>query len=84
MAVHYVQFFRGSPQAYADLLQKNDDTLYFIFSENDNKAKIYLGTKEITGSVFGISTLADIGDIEINNGSLNTGDILVYDDVTQK
>ncbi len=84
MAVHYVQFFRGSPQAYADLLQKNDDTLYFIFSENDNKAKVYLGTKEITGSVFGVSTLADIGDIEINNGSLNTGDILVYDDVTQK
>ncbi len=84
MAVHYVQFFRGTPQAYSELLQKNSDVLYFISDESDNKAKLYLGQKEITGSMFGITTLADIEDIEINSGSLNTGDILVYDETTQK
>lgn len=84
MTTHYVQFFRGTPQAYTNLLQKNSDTLYFISETNDTKARIYLGSKEITGSMFGISTLADIEDIEINSGNLNTGDILVYDDSTNK
>ena len=84
MAIHYVQFFRGTPQAYANLVEKNSDTLYFISEANDTKAKIYLGTKEITSSVFGISTLADIEDIQIDGENLNTGDILVYDDSTKK
>jgi len=43
-----------------------------------------LGTKEISGTSFGDMTLSDISNIEINEGALQTGDILIYNEDTRK
>ena len=82
--VHYVQFFRGSPESYANLKVKNMDTLYFLSENNSEEGKLYLGTKEISGTSFGDMTLSDISNIEINEGALQTGDILIYNEDTRK
>ena len=81
---HYVQFFRGTPQAYAELLAKNNDTLYFVSDKDGSTAKIYLGVKEITSTFFGTTALADLTDIELGGRTLVTGDILVYDEILRK
>ena len=82
--VHYVQFFRGSPESYANLKVKNMDTLYFLSDNNMDEGKLYLGTKEISGTSFGDMTLSDISNIEINEGTLHTGDVLIYNEDTRK
>ena len=51
---NYVKFMRGTPAAYAALLQSeqkpNSDTLYFISEADSNDAVLYLGSKLIAGS----------------------------------
>jgi len=49
MAVSYVRFLRGTPNAYRNLSVKNQDTLYFISEVNATEGVLYLGDKLITG-----------------------------------
>lgn len=75
---NYVKFQRGSATSYEHLAHKDDNTLYFIYNDNDQtKGSLYLGTRLISNSVGGNSTvsLADLTDTLIN--SVNTGDFLV-------
>jgi hypothetical protein len=47
---NYVKFLRGTPAAYANLAEKNKDTLYFIYEEDESNGLLYLGSKLIAGS----------------------------------
>lgn len=70
----YVKFVRGTPTAFANLANKNADTLYFISETNATSGKLYLGSKLISGS----SSVSNLGDIIIS--SIGDKQILVYDD----
>ena len=75
---NYVKFQRGSASSYQNLVKKDDNTLYFVYNNDDQtKGSLYLGTRLISDSVGGNSTisLADLTDVLIN--SVNTGDFLV-------
>lgn len=71
----YVKFVRGTPTAFANLTNKNPDTLYFIAENNANTGKLYLGSKLISG---GSSSISELGNIIIS--SLGDKQILVYDE----
>lgn len=79
MAVSYVRFLRGTPNAYKNLSVKNQDTLYFISEVNATKGVLYLGDKLITGldaSNVNIA-LENLSNVIWNGGE---GQILVSDD----
>lgn len=78
MAVNYVQFYRGSLQAY-EAATKNKDTLYFVTNSDDNKSYLYLGDKLITGSITDLSGLEDILFTELGNNHL-----MVFDKTQEK
>ena len=75
---NYVKFSRGSIQAYEHLIKKDDNTLYFIYdNEDQTKGKLYLGTRLISSNVGSNSdiSLADLTDTLIT--SVNAGDFLI-------
>lgn len=76
----YVKFQRGSQVAYDSLKIKDNDTLYFITSAEDNSGKLYLGTRLISSGLNAAGKLSELADIVINN--LNTDDILIYNGKT--
>jgi len=81
---HYVKFFRGTKAAWETILRPNEDTLYFIYSDDDaTKGKLYLGSKNI-GSVGEDTTIDELANIDIGGVPLGTGQILVYDAETGK
>ena len=66
MSINYVKFQRGSQNAYNRLLSLNridDNTLYFIYS--DNGGKLYLGDCLIGGAGTGPTNLSDLTDVII-------------------
>lgn len=74
----YVRFQRGSRAAYQALLDANridNNTLYFIYPE-DNKAvgELYLGTRIISGGDVTIASanLDDLADVIINETGVNS------------
>lgn len=70
----YVKFFRGTPEAFQALSNKDTDTLYFIAATDSNKGTLYLGEKLITDN---ISTIKDLEDILLTE--LADGQLLTYD-----
>lgn len=80
MAVNYVKFFRGTPNAFEKLAVKNNDTLYFISETDEAKGSLYLGSKLISGN---ISSINDLEDILIDD-LLTKNQILAYDDEQEK
>lgn len=84
--VNWVKFMRGTQATYDSLIKKDKDTLYFVYEDaSATKGRLYLGNKLISGSSSfddGIS-LADISDVIINSG-ISSGDILVYNEGTEK
>ena len=80
MAVNYVKFFRGTPNAFEKLAVKNNDTLYFISETDEVTGSLYLGSTLISGN---ISSLKDLEDISINE-IIEKDQILAYDDISQK
>ena len=73
MAANYVRFYRGSPEAYANVI-KNNDTLYFVYSSDSDKGSLYLGDRLISGNV---SNITDLEDLIITQ--LQDKQILQYD-----
>ena len=84
MAVNYVKFMRGTLGAYDKLINKDDDTLYFL-SDNDGKeGSLYLGTQLIAGpDVSGATSLGELSDILLTPG-MDYDAILMYDSVEMK
>ena len=77
---NYVKFLRGTPKAYANLVNKDPDTLYFISEKGASTGTLYLGAMAIAGgSVTAATTLNELTDVLIQEGL--TGDsFLVYDE----
>lgn len=84
----YVKFMRGTEALFNSLAVKDNDTLYFVYSEGqENRGKLYLGNRLISGSFSDGTAIISIGDIEdvsINTSELSDGDILVYDEIQNK
>lgn len=70
----YVKFFRGTPEAFQALSNKDTDTLYFIAATDSNKGTLYLGEKLITDNISAIKDLEDILLTELADGQLLTYD----------
>lgn len=81
---NYVKFLRGTPTAYANLVNKDPDTLYFISEKGASTGTLYLGAMAIAGgSVTAATTLNELTDVLIQEGL--TGDsFLVYDEGLQQ
>lgn len=77
---NYVKFTRGTPTAYANLLEKDPDTLYFIAEKEATTGILYLGTKIIAGGSSGtsIGSLKDLEDVLLAN-EISDNSLLVYD-----
>ena len=78
--VNYVKFMRGTELMYNALTEKDNNTLYFVYSSaSAEKGKLYLGNKLISGSssIDGNISLSDIADVAIN-ANVTDGDVLVY------
>lgn len=75
MDAHYVKFYRGSHEAYANLIKKNSDTLYFVYSSDSDKGSLYLGDRLISGNVSNITDLEDLIITELQDKQ-----ILQYDE----
>ena len=74
MAINYVRFYRGSPEAYANVI-KNDDTLYFVYSSDSDKGSLYLGDRLISGNVSNITDLEDLIITELQDKQILQYDI---------
>ena len=79
-AINYVKFVRGTPNAFNNLTEKNNDTLYFISNPGEDKGSLYLGSKLISKNM---ANLSDLDDIAINE-LLADGQILTYDGQSSK
>lgn len=85
----YVRFERGSQAAYQRLAEANrlnNDTLYFIYTTDEDDKRhyeLYLGTNLISSGVDGdpdTAEMPDINDLQgINVSDLSSNDILVFD-----
>ena len=75
---NYVKFLRGTVDSYNRLAQKDDNTLYFVHSaEDDSRGSLYVGSRLITGDIggSGIDTLAELTDVIVSNA--DAGSFLV-------
>lgn len=73
ITANYVKFYRGSPEAYAKI-NKDNNTLYFVYDKNSDKGSLYLGDRLISGD---ISNITDLEDLIITE--LQDKQILQYD-----
>lgn len=84
---NYVQFMRGTTNAYKklkDLGKTNADTLYFLSDNDGVEGSLYLGTKLIAGpDVQGATSLGELTDLLITPG-IDYDAILMYDSVEMK
>ena len=65
----YVKFVRGTKVAFDALLNKPDDTLFFIYENiEDNKGTLYLGDKKIGDG--GAESLSDLITETVQDGEL--------------
>ena len=74
MAANYVRFYRGSPEAYANVI-KNNDTLYFVYDSDSDKGSLYLGDHLISGNVSNITDLEDLIITELQDKQILQYDI---------
>lgn len=84
MLSSYVRFVRGSYADFEVLEQKRDDTLYFVYNEDETTASLYLGERLVSnGAAAGGSEesttklLKDLEDVALNE--LADKDFLIYD-----
>lgn len=80
----YVKFRRGSLSNF-NVQQADEDTLYFLYADDDS-ADLYLGARKISSSEGGSSSVAqaiqDLTDVLVTD--LQDKDILSYDSESQK
>lgn len=79
---NYVKFLRGTPEAFAALATKESDTIYFIFNEDENYGKLYIGNRLVsdqTSSDSIVDTLAELTDVDVSVKSNNQ--VLAWDAV---
>lgn len=76
----YVKFKKGKPSEFEKLVEKNLDTLYFIYEDDALTGKLYLGNKLIsgTGEITGATSLKGLSDVLLSE-NFDSKDCLVYD-----
>lgn len=80
----YVKFLKGSPAAYANLAEKDSDTLYFITGSNESgvhTGKLYLGETLIAGTttVDGSELIDTLGELlDVNTAGVVNGQVLGF------
>lgn len=79
MAMNYVKFIRGTPEAFKKLTVKDKDTLYFISETDSQQGSLYLGNKIISES---IASLEDLNNVLIED--LQDKNLLSYDAGSEK
>ena len=75
---NYVKFQRGSATSYNNLANKDNNTLYFIYNDNDPTiGSLYLGDRLINSNIGSSDSLSlsNLTDILITNAQ--TGDFLI-------
>ena len=77
---NYVKFAYLTVSQYEALENKANDTLYFVYEEDKQSAKVYLGTKLLLTNYSPVDNmfLSQLQDVLINE-NLNSQDILIYD-----
>ena len=82
--VNYVKFLRGTPAAYERLIEKDNDTLYFISEADAATGLLYLGNQLIAqGSAESVaSALVDLNDVAI--AEARDQHVLIYDETEGK
>ena len=81
---NYVKFLRGTPTAFANLQEKDKDTLYFIAEKDSAYGSLYLGTTLLAGGAGEPETITldSLKDVMISNG-VATDHLLVFDASTK-
>lgn len=82
--MNYVRFLKGSPDAYR-ACEKQDDTLYFVYTSGSTTGKLYLGNILISNGATEegpipenvIDTLAELLDVDVT--LKEEGQVLGYD-----
>lgn len=81
----YVKFMRGTPEAFAALTHKDEDTLYFIAAKDSTEGSMYLGAKQIlSGDELATSSIDQLQDVVINKANLIDKQVLMYDETENK
>lgn len=78
---NYVKFLRGTPSAFASLVTKDKDTLYFIADTDAQYGKLYLGEMLVAASVTpdGTSVIDSLAELtDVNLVGLESGKVLGY------
>lgn len=82
---NYVKFLRGTPTAYANLAEKNADTLYFVSETGATTGELYLGQVKISGSLSEsdlVAYLSQLSDVDTAGATQNS--LLGFDSTLQK
>ncbi len=83
---NFVKFLRGSQAAYDRLANPDQNTLYFIYDENDQSAepngKLYLGRYLINDNTASSIALSNLSDVDM--GQLTGTEILRYNEQLEK
>lgn len=77
---NYVKFQRGTKNAYEHLANKDENTLYFIYpDQNSSTGSLYLGSKLISGGDTNViaASLSDLTDVLLDGAT--EGSVLVRD-----
>ena len=82
---NYVKFLRGTPTAYANLPQKNSDTLYFVSEKDATTGKLYLGEVLISGSLNEEGLVDYLSELQdVNTAGAVQNSLLGFDATAQK
>ena len=66
---NYIKFKRGTPTAFDKLAQKDSDTLYFIYEEDETVGQLWIGDRLITPSTTDeglVNKLSELLDVDIS------------------
>lgn len=81
----YVKFLRGTPQAFAALPHKEEDTLYFICEKDEEVGQLWIGNRLITQSTDDDSVLNYLNELkDVDTSGARQDQYLGYDAKQQK
>lgn len=81
----YVKFLRGTPQAFAALPHKEEDTLYFICEKDEEVGQLWIGNRLITQSTDDDNVLNYLNELkDVDTSGARQDQYLGYDAKQQK
>ena len=81
---NYVKFMRGTPTAFNNLANKDDDTLYFISVEGEEVGQLWIGNKLITMSTSADELATYLNELQdVDTSGVENGNFLGWDEENQ-